>query len=62
MAAKLENIKLKNAYAELESKLKRVNEELHKKNEDFMISKGDSSKLKIEFFTRIRDSLKVKLD
>ena len=47
MAAKLENIKLKNAYAELESKLKRVSEELHKKNEDFMISKGDSSKLKI---------------
>ena len=47
MTAKLENIKLKNANAELQSKLKRLNEELHQKNADFMITRDDSDKLKL---------------
>lgn len=42
--------------------MKKLNEELHKKNNDFMLTKEDSSKLKIEFFSRIRDSLKEKLE
>ncbi len=32
MAAKLDNIKLKNQNAELDSKIKKLSEELHKKN------------------------------
>ena len=61
MTAKLENVKLKNQNAELQSKNKRLNEEVHKKNQDFMINRGDANKLKVEFFGRIRDSLKAKL-
>lgn len=35
-------------------------EESRKKEKDLTISGDDASKLKIEFFTRIRDSLKQK--
>jgi hypothetical protein len=51
---------LKNRFSELESKFKRLSEEMRKKDNDFMINTEDASKLKIEFFTRVRDSLKRK--
>lgn len=57
---KLENIQLKNHIAELDSKLKKQTEEMRKKENDFMINTEDASKMKIEFFTRVRDSLKRK--
>lgn len=57
---KLDNIKLSNKIAELESKLKKQAEEIRKKDADFMINTEDASKLKIELFTRVRDSLKKK--
>jgi hypothetical protein len=47
MAAKLESIKLKNLNAELESRLKKISEELHKKNNDFTMTKDDASKIKL---------------
>ena len=62
MNAKLENVRLKNQNAELESKNKRLEEEVGKKNQEFMINRGDADKYKVEFFTRIRDSLALKLE
>jgi hypothetical protein len=61
IALKLENIQLKNTTAELESRVKKLAEEMRKKDSDLMISSEDGYKLKIEFFSRVRDSLKQKL-
>lgn len=44
---KLENIQLKNINAELESRAKKLTEELRKKDSDLMISSEDGYKLKI---------------
>jgi hypothetical protein len=45
----------------MESTIKKQSEEIRKKDSDFMINTEDASKLKIELFTRVRDSLKKKL-
>ena len=62
MAAKLENIKLRNSNSELEGKIKKLMEEVHQKKEEFMVTNEDAGKLKMEFFKRVRDSLKARLE
>ena len=62
MNGQVENRKLRNQIADLEARNKRLEDEVAKKNNDFMVSRGDSEKLKVEFFSRIRDSLAQKLE
>lgn len=39
MTATLENIKLKNTVAELQLKIKKLNEEIHRKTNEFSVNK-----------------------
>ena len=59
---KLDNIRLQNLTEELKEKNKKLVEENKNKENTMTLSKNDANKLKLDFFVKIRENLKKKLD
>ena len=59
---KRENVGLKNRAAELEARAKKLEEEGSRRQRDLLVSESDGCKLKLDFFGRIRDGLRARLE